>query len=188
MNTNHRARCANKPFITLKSNIRRNKRRLARAIGPCVRDIEQLENRRLLAASVYVGENLASDFTITNDTAPAGLSAGDTVTWNPGGTQHPQGAVPGLIFGTDAFTSINAAIAAVDTGGTVYVEAGTYNENVVVAKRLTLSGAKFGTDARGRVVGAPSGATEALIAPAAGKPLELQTGATNVVINGFSFV
>ena len=91
-----------------------------------MRSIEQLENRRLLAASVYVGENLASDFTITTDLRLPGLSTGDTVTWNPSGTQHPQGTVPGLIFGIEAFTSLNSAVAligGVDIGGTVYVEA-----------------------------------------------------------------
>src|SRR4051794_14618183 len=77
--------------------------RLASAVRLGVRVLEQLETRQLLAASVYVGENLPTDFTITNDTAPPGLSNGDTVTWNPSGTQHPQGAVAGLIFGTDAF-------------------------------------------------------------------------------------
>jgi hypothetical protein len=95
--------------------------KLASAVRPW---FEKLEFRRLLAASVYVGENLASDFTITNDTAPAGLSNGDTVTWNPSGTQHPQGAVPGLIFGTDAFTTLSGAVTGADgLGETLLVTA-----------------------------------------------------------------
>ena len=45
--------------------------------------------------NVYVGEAAVSDFTVTNDVAPAGLSTSDAVTWNPGGTQHPARAQAG---------------------------------------------------------------------------------------------
>src|SRR5437773_2323923 len=64
---------------------------------------EALEDRRLLATTRYVDN--PGDFNITTDTAPPGLSAGDTVTWDPGaGSQHGA-AVPGLIFGTNAFST-----------------------------------------------------------------------------------
>src|SRR3954451_13029662 len=64
---------------------------------------EALEDRRLLA-TLYVDN--PADFDITTDTAPTGLSNGDTVTWNPGpGSQHG-GAVTGLTFGTTAFSTI----------------------------------------------------------------------------------
>jgi hypothetical protein len=95
-------------------------------------------------ATVYVGNNTAADFTITNDVAPAGLSAGDTVTWNPSGAQHSAGTVSGLIFGYNAFTNIQDGINAVAGGGTVDVETGTYAENLVLSKTVTLSGAGQG--------------------------------------------
>ena len=84
---------------------------------------------------------------ITNDLAPAGLSTGDTVTWNPDGTQHPLGTVTGLIFDYEAFATVQGGINAVTVGGTVYVEAGTYTENVVLNKSATLSGAQVNVDA-----------------------------------------
>src|ERR1051325_9607635 len=68
---------------------------------------ETLEDRRLLA-TLYVDNQ--GDFMITNDVAPGGLSTGDTVTWDPGpGSQHG-GAVPGLLFGTNAFSTIQSAV------------------------------------------------------------------------------
>ena len=94
---------------------------------------------------VYVGNNTPQDFTITNDVAPAGLSNGDTVTWNPSGTQDPQGPVSGLIFGYNAFTSIQSAINAVASGGIVYVEAGSYAGNLTVANNLSVIGAGSNT-------------------------------------------
>ncbi|HEY7091228.1 MAG TPA: hypothetical protein VH518_24240, partial [Tepidisphaeraceae bacterium] len=176
--------------VQSKSNQLKARRRLASAIRPCLGVFEQLESRCLLAASVYVGEPLPSDFTITNDadsSGPVVPTNGDTVTWNPGGTQHPQGAVPGLIFGTDAFSSLGAAIAGADAGGTVYVEAGTYSGNSVLNKRLTLSGAKFGLDARGRVTTpAPNPAVESVLTAPTGNVLELQAGSAQSVINGFA--
>src|SRR5690349_20790138 len=75
--------------------------------------MERLENRYLLA-TLYVDN--ASDYAITNDTGAAGLSAGDTVTWNPGpGSQHA-GPVGGLTFGTDAFSDIQSAVNASSNG------------------------------------------------------------------------
>jgi hypothetical protein len=93
-----------------------------------------------------VGENSPTDFTITNDVAPPGLSAGDTVSWNPGGGQHPAGQVDGLIFDCQAFTSIDAANAAVTSGGTVNVEAGLYTGDINVNKSVTFQGAQMGVD------------------------------------------
>ena len=43
------------------------------------------------------------------------------------------------MFGTDAFSSVNDAIAAVSAGGTVVVNAGTYGEAVKVTRRLTMN-------------------------------------------------
>lgn len=43
-------------------------------------------------------------------------------------------------FGIDAFTKIQDGISAVDQGGIVYVAQGTYNENIVITKSLSLIG------------------------------------------------
>lgn len=74
------------------------------------------------------------------------------------------------------------------TGNVINVDAGTYAENVVLNKSITLNGAKAGVDARGRVAGAPSPATESIIAPAAGAAVDLQAGANSAVVDGFSMM
>ncbi len=102
-------------------------------------------------ATVYVGEN--SGFAITHEVAPAGLSPGDTVTWNPGGTQHPAGQVTGLVFGYNAFTDVQSAVNAVAVGGAVDIEAGAYSiANVVIGHSLSIHG-----DSQATVVLSPVG-------------------------------
>ncbi|CAA6690796.1 MULTISPECIES: choice-of-anchor Q domain-containing protein [unclassified Lentimonas] len=81
----------------------------------------------------------AADFIITTDQGtPAVLDAGDVVSWQP----VSGAAVTGLVFGTNAFTSVQAAVDAVDEGGTVRVAAGTYDEGaeIVISKTMTLEG------------------------------------------------
>ncbi len=90
--------------------------------------------------TAYVDQ--ASDFTLTFDADDNGfISAGDRVTWNPTGADHPEGTVENLTFGLNAFTSIQAGVDAVPSGGTVYIAAGTYTENVNVNKRVAIEGA-----------------------------------------------
>jgi hypothetical protein len=104
--------------------------------------VEGLERRTVLAANFYVAP--AADFTITLDQGAPGLDAGDTVSWN--------GATPvtGLVLGTDAFTTIQAAINAAPQGSTVNVAAGTFVEQLNLDGRvLTLLGAQA-TVAAGR--------------------------------------
>jgi uncharacterized delta-60 repeat protein len=52
----------------------------------------------------------------------------------------PDGAGPATSYGYDAFPDIQDAIAAVATGGTVIVEAGTYTGPADITKNLTLEG------------------------------------------------
>jgi fibronectin-binding autotransporter adhesin len=88
--------------------------------------------------------------------------------------------------GTDH--SIQRGVDAASSGHTVNVEAGTYAENVVLNKQLTLLGAQQNVDARGRVVASPNPLVESIIAPVSGRPIELQSLADNLTINGFAVV
>lgn len=93
-----------------------------------------------------------------------------TLCVNPGGTGG-------------CFATIQAAISAAGPGDTINVAAGTYTENVILNKNVTLNGAQAGVNACGR------SATESIIIPAnpAVRTLELQTGSAGAIINGFTF-
>jgi len=82
---------------------------------------------------------------------------------------------------TATYTSIQTAINDSAPGDIVNVCAGTYNENLTLAKSLTLNGAQAGVDARGRTAAAESSITSA------GNQLTLQTGAAASKVDGFSF-
>lgn len=128
----------------------------------------------------YVGT--ANDFTVTTDTGSSGLSTGDTVTWNPGPSSALGAPVPGLIYGTTAFGTINAAIhAAASTGDSIKVGPGTFPELVEVNKSVSLLGNQMGVDARS---GRPL-ATEAIIdGRSLGGAVSVQ--ANNVTVDGFT--
>lgn len=93
-----------------------------------------------LAASVYADTYVdePGDFTITTDQGANGLDAGDTVTWS----SPNLGSQTGLVFGTDAYTSIQAAVDTAIDGGTVFIARGTYAEGtqITISKNLTLQG------------------------------------------------
>lgn len=89
--------------------------------------------------------------------------------------------------GGGCFTTIQAAINAAGPGDIINVAPGTYTENIILNKSVTLNGARAGVDARGRVVGAPNPAVESVITAASGTLLQLQTGSAGAVINGFAF-
>ncbi|QGJ71280.1 Hypothetical protein PBC10988_29840 [Planctomycetales bacterium 10988] len=90
--------------------------------------LETLEQRNLL--TTYADDM----FTITNNQGDGGLDAGDEVTFAEGET----GEVTGLIFGTDAFSTIQEAVDAADPEETVMVGTGTFVENVTINKNITL--------------------------------------------------
>ncbi len=81
--------------------------------------VDRLEERET-PATLYVDDF----FRITADTAPRGLSNGDTVIWDYG--QYDQ--VSNLTFGTNAFRTVGDAVAAAGSGDTVMVAAGNYRE------------------------------------------------------------
>ncbi len=82
---------------------------------------------------------VGSDFTITTDQGTAGLDAGDQVTWN--GTSLG-GPIVQLVFGVDAFTSVQSAVNATESDETVHIAGGTYleGEEIVIPRDMTMSG------------------------------------------------
>ena len=82
-----------------------------------------------------------------------GLSAGPAQAWTGGGSvyvSHSAKHGGDTSCSTARYHSINTAIAAVGTGGTVVVCAGTYDEQVVVTKPLNLYGRGATIDAKGQ--------------------------------------
>jgi hypothetical protein len=126
--------------------------------------VEQLEDRSVPAALTYVNDNW--NLVIDADSSTT-VTAGDTVN-----NANDSGPLVGGVYGTDAFgtvtttsvpgvtvpgsvagsNTIQDAINATDPGGTVEIIAGTYSENVLVNKAVTLDGA-----GRGATIVAQSG-------------------------------
>lgn len=114
--------------------------------------------------NTYVDQ--AADFSITTDNGASGLDAGDIVTWNG------PSSVAGLVFGTDAFTTVQGGVTGVAAGGNVYVASGTFVEDVSIAKTLHLLGAGPGNSIISGAIGG-SGST-------------VQIAASNVEVAGFT--
>jgi hypothetical protein len=91
------------------------------------------------------------------------------------------------VWGYDAFADIQSAADAV-VGSTITVLPGTYAGGIVLSAGVNLHGAQVGVDARGRVVGVPDPATESIITSGAGLLLELTSGSSGAVIDGFVFL
>jgi hypothetical protein len=73
-----------------------------------------------------------------------------------------------------AYTTIQAAVTAASPGDTITIAAGTYAEDVTVAKALTINGVQSGVDARSRT------GTETVVR-------SMAVTASNVVLDGLSF-
>lgn len=152
--------------------------------------VEQLEERSLLAAVVFMNDNWA----VTTDQGVIGvLDAGDTVsnlndTIAPGTITASYGntgfgrATSGVIVGTNPlFDNIQEAVTATDVGGTLNVLEGAYAESVIIDKTMQFRGARAGIDAVGR-----SG-VESTITPAGLETTALvYVTAPNVTVNGFT--
>ena len=121
------------------------------------------------------------DYSVTITTPAIVYVDDDFAGLNPG--DDPAG--PATAFGFDAFDTIQQAVEVVAMGGTIIVDAGTYQENVVLNKQVDLLGAQAGVDARGRA--AAESIIETAGAPGTGILIELQTGSSGSIIDGFTF-
>jgi hypothetical protein len=150
---------------TRRNKSRNNMQRLLR--------IEGLERKQLLAADVYVND----DWAVAMDNDMSGdLSTGDQV------SSTDVGAPTGLIFGTDAFATIQGGIDNVDVAGNVHVLEGTYTENVTISTSLNLLGpnggiAGWNTGARGN---------EAIVLADGTPDAQIDVSASGVVISGLT--
>ena len=118
--------------------------------------------------TVWVDDNWAD---VTNPGGP--LTLGDTVV-APTGETAP-GNPPTLIYGVDAFNTVQGGINADAANGTVYVLPGTYSEYVTINQSINLVGAG---GLNSIVNGTTSSSTGAIIT----------VSAPNVTINGFDIV
>ncbi|MCE7949693.1 MAG: hypothetical protein DYH18_01125 [Xanthomonadales bacterium PRO7] len=111
--------------------------------------------------------------------APNPVYVNKALAGTPNGTivsfTHPQlngGSAVSATFGVNTFATINDALANVQSGGTVYVDAGVYPEtsgagqNLVVGIPVTILGQQATVDARTRDIGGGSDASETIIVPA----------------------
>jgi hypothetical protein len=140
---------------------------------------EGLESRQLMAVMTA---DQPGDFVMVNDVAPAGFSAGDTVSWKGfDGVVGGADDITGLTVGVNAFGSIQDAINTSLPGDTIKVGPGVYTETLSIAKELTIQGAQNGVDARGR-----SSLNESIIDSPGANNAAVNVTADNVVFDGFT--
>ena len=106
---------------------------------------------------------------------PPPVPAGATVVNN--GSYANQADLPSACS-SPAFTTIDSAVAAASSSETIYVCAGTYDENPTISLPLTLDGAEYGVDGVGR-----TGNPETVIDSTGG--ITYATGATTGTVSGF---
>ena len=124
----------------------------------------------IVSSTVWVDDNWS-------DAAhPGNPQSGDTVT-APAGETSPGAAA--LIYGVNAFSSIQSGVNADPSGGTVYVLPGTYTELVTLSNPVTLEAA---------AVQIPQGAST-VTAPASGSYAAIiSVNAANVTVDGLNIV
>ncbi|MBA3483206.1 MAG: hypothetical protein H0T51_15465, partial [Pirellulales bacterium] len=91
------------------------------------------------------------------------------------------GAANGTQFGVDQFATIQDAINAVAAGGSIYVYAGSYVQELAIDQALSLFGFQAGQNATTRGVVA-----ESVIEASAASDALIEVNASNVTIDGFS--
>ena len=85
---------------------------------------------------------------------------------------------------TGSAGAINRAVGVSASSDTVFVQAGSFTDDVVVDKTLTLLGAQAGIDPT--VPGGRSGAESVITGTGANAPIQIASGVNNVTINGFT--
>ncbi len=92
-----------------------------------------------------------------------------------------------IVGSTTSYATIQAAVDAAATGATITVDAGTYSENVVIAKTLTLRGAEAGVDGRSNTrVGSPETILNGHLNSDNSRSASFTIAANNVTIDGFT--
>ena len=136
--------------------------------------------------TVWVNDNWVN---VTNPSGP--LTAGDTVA-APAGETAPNLGSGTLIYGVNAFSTIQSGVTNVDAYGTVYVLPGTYAGGIQINKPVTLLGANSSNNPT--VAG--SRGSESVIEPVVSAPspyvsaapgVLVEVLASNVTISGFTF-
>jgi hypothetical protein len=94
----------------------------------------------------------------------------------------PDGAGPANSIGVDSFTTIQSGINAVSAGGTVTVAAGTYAEDIVVNKPVSLLGAQAGVQATGST---RAGGESVIAGTGTSSSFVVTVQADNVAVDGF---
>jgi hypothetical protein len=130
------------------------------------------------------------------DFTPANPANGNVVTWRQGFPEQ----VVGLVYGTDAFGTVQDGLDGVDPGGIVRVAPGTYVEQPEMIKDgVTLRGPGWLTLGRNRVTNPvsntveptlPTDATEAILIPSVSYAMDgtvLTVGADNLTVEGMMF-
>jgi hypothetical protein len=122
-----------------------------------------------------------------SSTAPSVVWVDDSWAGAGAGTDADGAGSNGTIFGYDQFATIQQAIDAVETNGVVNVAAGTYVENLVVNKAISLNGARQ-VDARNRFVSVPPADESVITAANSSSPaLDITGGGIGMVISGLAF-